>query len=212
MPRKGFRNLKVCFRKLRRLTNCGLSKILTKGFRNLKICFRHTELVFGKDSPAVGLVLFRIGFLYCERGDFERAVPYLERSLKLVSPLPDNAENLEMKADLYWGLGLSYSVRFELDRAIQAFNESLKLKEKLVGADDPSLVELLIEIAELHSAQGRPTDAIPLLERALAISEKKFGPESAEAATALASLGNTRAQAGQFEPALACLKTKSSNP
>ena len=164
------------------------------------------ERVFGKDSTAVGLVLYRIGFLYCKRGDFERALPYIERSLKLVSPLPDNAENLETKADLYWGLGLSYSARFELDRAIQAFNESLKLKEKLVGADDSSLVELLIEIAELHSVQGRPTDAIPLLERALAISEKKFGTESAEAATALASLGNTRAQAGQFEPALASLK------
>ena len=120
--------------------------------------------------------------------------------------MPDNAENLETKAELYWGLGLSYSARVELDRAIQAFNESLKLKEKLVGADDPSLVKPLIEIAQLHSVQGRPTDAIPLLERALAISEKKFGPESAEAATALASLGNTRAQAGQFEPALASLK------
>jgi CHAT domain-containing protein/predicted metal-dependent hydrolase len=40
----------------------------------------------------------------------------------------------------------------------------------------------------------------------LAISEKKFGKESTEAATALASLGNTKAQAGQFEPALASLK------
>src|SRR5205823_11119688 len=53
----------------------------------------HTELVFGKDSTAVGLVLYRIGFLYCKRGDFQRALPYIERSLKLLSPLPDNAEN-----------------------------------------------------------------------------------------------------------------------
>ena len=164
------------------------------------------ERVFGKDSTAVVPVLFWLGFLYSKSGDFDRALPYMERSLKLVSPLPDNAENLETKADLYWGLGMSYKSLLEPDRAIQAFNESLKLKEKLVGADDPSLVEPLIEIAELHSAQGRPMDAIPLLERALAISEKKFGPESAETATALASLGNTRAQAGQFEPALACLK------
>ena len=164
------------------------------------------ERVFGKDSIAVAPVLYQIGFLYSKGGDFDRALPYLERSLKLVSPLPDNAENLGMKADLYWGLGLSYETHFELDRAIQSFNESLKLKEKLVGADDPSLVQPLTKIAELHSVQRRPTDGIPLLERALAISEKKFGPESAEAATALASLGNTRAEAGQFEPALASLK------
>jgi tetratricopeptide (TPR) repeat protein len=105
-----------------------------------------------------------------------------------------------------WGLGLSYSARVELDRAIQAFNESLKLKEKLVGVDDSSLAELLMRIAHLHSLQRRPIDGIPLIERALAISEKKFGPESAEAATALASLGNTRGEAGQFELALASLK------
>jgi CHAT domain-containing protein/tetratricopeptide (TPR) repeat protein len=165
-----------------------------------------TELVFGKDSKTVALVLFRTGLLYRKRGDFDRALPYIERSLKLLNALPDNAENLETKANQYWGLGLSYLLHFEHDRAIQAFNESLKLKEKLVGADDPSLVELLINIAISHSAQGRPIDAIPLLERVLAISEKKFGAESAEAATALASLGDTRAQAGQFESALACLK------
>jgi CHAT domain-containing protein len=160
------------------------------------------ETVFGKDSTAVVPALFWIGFLYSKSGEFDRALPYMERSLKLVSQLPDNAENLETKAELYWGLGLSYSARVELDRAIQAFNESLKLKEKLVGADDPSLVKPLIEIAQMHSLKGQPTDAIPLLERALAISEKKFGKESAEAATALASLGNTQVQAGQFEPAL----------
>jgi CHAT domain-containing protein/Tfp pilus assembly protein PilF len=164
------------------------------------------EKVLGKDSTAVVPVLFWLGFLHSKLGEFDRAAPYIERSLKLVSPLPDNAENLQMKADLYWGLGLVYSARVELNQAIQAFNESLKLKEKLVGADDSSLVKPLIEIAQLHSGQGRPTDGIPLLERALAISEKKFGPESAEAAIALASLGNTRAQAGQVEPALASLK------
>jgi tetratricopeptide (TPR) repeat protein len=130
----------------------------------------------------------------------------MERSLKLVSHLPDNAENLQTKAELYWGLGLSYSARVELDRAIQAFNESLKLKEKLVGADDPSLVKPLIEIAQLHSAQERPIDGIPLLERALAISEKKFGTQSTETARALMYLGNTRSAAGQFEPAIACLR------
>src|SRR5262245_51751321 len=164
------------------------------------------ERAVGKDSTPVGLILYRIGFLYSKRGDFDRALPYIERSLKLVSPLPDNAENLAMKAELYWGLGLCYSARIELDLAIQAFKESLKLKEKLVGANDASLVKPLIEIAQMYSLHGRPTDAIPLLERALAISEKKFGTESTEAATALASLGNIKAQAEQFESALASLK------
>ena len=148
----------------------------------------HTELVFGKDSPEVGIVVCPIGFLYCKRGDFERGFPYLERSLKLLGPLSDNAQNLGLNADLHWRLANSYGALLQPD------------------ADDPSSVAILIEIGSLHSLQGRQLDAIPLLERALAISEKKFGTESTEAATALASLGFIRALAGQFEPALASLK------
>src|SRR5207237_6835848 len=86
-----------------------------KGIPKSESLLSQTELVFGKDSPVVGVVLYRIGLLYGKRGDFDRAVPYLERSLKLVSPLPDNAENLAMKADLYWGLGGIYAIRSEFD-------------------------------------------------------------------------------------------------
>ena len=110
---------------LKQDTDKGISK-----FENL---LRHTELVFGKNSPEVGVVVCPIGFLYCKRGDFERGLPYLERSLKLVSQLPDNVKNLQTKAELYWGLGLSYSARFELDRAIPAFNESLKTPREIGG-------------------------------------------------------------------------------
>ena len=148
----------------------------------------HTELLFGKDSPEVGIVVCPIGFLYCKRGDIERGLPYLERSLKLLSPLSDNAQNLGLNADLYRRLANSYGALLQPD------------------SEDPNLVALLIEIGSLHSLQGRQLDAIPLLERALAISEKKFGTESTETATALASLGFIRALAGQFEPALASLK------
>jgi tetratricopeptide (TPR) repeat protein len=178
----------------------------TNGIPKYEQLLGQIETAYGKDSPTAGLVLFRIGFLYSGQGNFEKALPNLERSLKLVSPLPDDEPNLVTKANLYWGLGMSYKSVLKPEQAIRAFNQSLKLKEKLLGADDPSLVEILIAVADLHIAQQRPLEAISLLERALAISEGKNGTESAETAKVLASLGNTKGQAGQFEPALACLK------
>jgi CHAT domain-containing protein/tetratricopeptide (TPR) repeat protein len=178
----------------------------TNGIPEYERLLGQIEKAFGKNSSIEGLVLFRIGFLNARQGEFEKALPYLERSQRLTAPLPDNEENLVTKANLYWGLGMSYKSLLKPEQAIQAFNESLKLKEKLLGADDPSLVELLIIVGDLHSAQQRPLDAIPLLERALAISEKAFGKESAETARVLASLGNTEDQAGHFEAALDCLK------
>ena len=178
----------------------------TLGIPKYEYLLPQVEKAFGKDSPQVGIIVFRIGFLYSVRGDYEKAVSNLEKSLKLISKLPDNSDNLETKANLYWGLGMSYKSLLRLNQAIQAFNESLRFKERLVGSDDPSLMGILFAVADLDSEQRRFLDAIPLLERTVAISEKNFGTESAEAATALSSLGFTSAQAGKFEPALACLK------
>src|SRR5262245_40959077 len=83
------------------------------------------ERAVGKDSTAAGVILFRIGLLYSLRGDHVRAVSNLEKSVKLVSPLPDNAENLVTKANLYWGLGSSYKALLQPERAIHAFSENL---------------------------------------------------------------------------------------
>jgi tetratricopeptide (TPR) repeat protein len=97
------------------------------------------------------------------------------------------------KANLYWGLGICYQSLLKPDDAILAFDRSLTFKTKLLGPDHPDLVELLLKLAELHDElKHRPLVAIPLAERALAISEARFGPESAEAANALASLGNSK--------------------
>jgi CHAT domain-containing protein/tetratricopeptide (TPR) repeat protein len=178
----------------------------TNGIPKYERLLGQIETAYGKDSPTVGLVLFRIGFLYSVQGDFEKALPNLERSLKLIESLPDDSQNMLTKANLYWGLGMSYKSLLKHEQAIQAFNQSLKLKEKLLGADDPNLVEILITLADLHSAQQRPLDAIPLLERALAISEKSFGSESLEAAQVLASLGNTWEGCQDYDAALRCLK------
>ena len=98
-------------------------------FENL---LRHTELLFGKDSPEVGVALCPIGGLYWKRGDLERGLPYLERSLKLLSPSLDNAQNLGVNADLYRRLANSYRNSLQPD------------------ANNPNLVALLIEIGFLH--------------------------------------------------------------
>ena len=178
----------------------------SNGIPKYEYLLREIEKTSGKDSAQVGLVLFRIGFLYQIKGENEKAVSNFQRSVKLVGPLPDNNDNLTTKANLYWGLGVSYTSLLKLDKANEAFQESLKLKTKLLGPEDPGLVKLLLTIADLDDRQNRPLDAIPRLERALAISERKFGPESVETARVLASLGNIKGYAGQFDAALACLK------
>jgi CHAT domain-containing protein/Tfp pilus assembly protein PilF len=178
----------------------------TNGIPKYEHLLDQIEKAFGKDSSVAGLVLFRIGFLYGTRGDFEKELPYLERSLKLVGPLPDNEQNLETKANLYWGLGMSYRALLKLEQAIDAFEHALKFKELLRGKEDPELVATLTSIADLHITEWRPLEAIPLLERALEINEKAFGSESAEAAEILAWLGKASKSAQDFDASLRYLK------
>ena len=164
------------------------------------------ERAAGKESSLEGLLLFRVGFLFLTQGDFEKALPNLERSVKLIEPLPNNETNRLTKANLYWGLGLSYQALLKFDQAIRAYEQALEFKESLKGKEDPELVATLTAIAELHEIQGRPLQGIPLFQRALAINEKAFGSESPEAAQVLASLGHTWESAQNFDSAFSCLK------
>ena len=161
--------------------------------------------VFGTNSPQSGLVLFRIGFLYTTQGKFEIALPILERSRELIRNLPDDDQNRLTKANLEWGLGISYQALLRYEKAIHAFQQSLQLKEELFGADSYKLAEPLSRMSDLYYAHHRPAEALPLLQRLLAITEKFFGPESAEVAQVLASLGNTWGEARQVDRAERCL-------
>ena len=162
---------------------------------------------YGAESRINGIVLFRIGFLYLGKGQEEKAIPFLERSLQIISALPDDNDNLLTESNLNFGLGMSYRSLLKTDQASKAFKEAIAQREKLSGPEHPSLVGFLTELANIHlRLQNRPAEAVPLLERALAISEKTFGKESIETANALASLGNCKDEAGDFVAALTFLK------
>jgi tetratricopeptide (TPR) repeat protein len=165
------------------------------------------EKVYGTESRFKGLVLFRIGFLYLGKGQEEKGIRFLEKSLGILNQFPDDDDNLLTKANLNWGLGMSYKSLLKTDQATKAFKEAIAQREKLSGPEHPSLVGFLTELANIHlRLQNRPAEAVPLLERALAINEKTFGKESVEAANALASLGNCKDEAGDFVAALTFLK------
>ncbi len=184
-----------------------LKKDTTNGIPIYERLLGSVEKTFGMDSSEAGLVLLRIGVLYGMRGDFEKAVPNLERSRRLTESLPDNDQNKENRVNLCWVLGQGYKSILKHDQAIQAFNQALTGREQLSGQESPKLVGILMVIADLHTFfRHQPSEAIPLLQRALTINEKSFGSDSIEAAEVLASLGNTKGEAGDLEGALVCLK------
>ena len=55
--------------------------------------------------------------------------------------------------------------------------EALRLGTEELGRNDPAIVALLDNLADLHRDQGRYAEAEPLYKRSIAIKEKALGPE-----------------------------------
>ena len=66
---------------------------------------------------------------------------------------------------------------------------ALPLADKLFGAEDPQVVKLAFELADLDVSQGHYADAEPLYMRVLSAKEKDFGLESRELIPVLNKLG-----------------------
>jgi len=59
----------------------------------------------------------------------------------------------------------------------------LTICEKALGLDHPHVATSLNNLAELYRTQGKNEEALPLLQRSLAIREKTLGPDHPDVAT-----------------------------
>ena len=100
---------------------------------------------------------------------------------------------------------LLYQAR-RFSEAAPVFARTLELRERSVGADDPSLVPSLHNLAAVHVAAGSAAAAEPLLRRALSILERTHGPEHPELAGVLNALSQLCLRRGAYADAEPLLK------
>jgi tetratricopeptide (TPR) repeat protein len=79
--------------------------------------------------------------------------------------------------------------------------EALRLGTEELGRNDPAIVALLDNLADLHRAQGRYAEAEPLYKRSIAIKEKALGPEHPEVAQGLENYAVLLRETGRTEEA-----------
>ena len=68
--------------------------------------------------------------------------------------------------------------------------------ERVLGRNHPFVAIALIELATVYREQGSPSEALPLLERALTIRQSRLGPNHPDVARTLADLATTLMQLG----------------
>ena len=86
-----------------------------------------------------------------------------------------------------------------------SYRLSLAIRESQLGADHPDTAASLNDLAGLYYAQGRYSEAEPLLKRSLAIRESQLGtdhPHTAQGLNNLAALYESQGRYSEAEPLL----------
>ena len=145
----------------------------------------------GEQAIATGMSLERLGQIYNMHGKLESAEAVLLSAVGIQRLNPAQPE----VAGSLTSLGNNYLLRGRFAQAKAAFDESLRLTMAISGAARAQ-IESLVSLSSYYRIVGEYARAEPLLNRALAIGERSFGPNDPMAAATLTNFGVLASEQG----------------
>jgi tetratricopeptide (TPR) repeat protein len=163
-----------------------------------------------KVSPNDTIVLFDLGSLYEQRGEYDKAEQYFTNVVSLDPKFVEGLTALgrvrirrnnyegslehlnaaltlaiqfghdEARGNILQAIGIAYKRLGKYDEALKHYNESLEIKRTLDNKG--GMAGSLGEIAQVHEAQGRPKEAETSFRRALAL-QREIGDKSGQSVT-----------------------------
>ena len=164
---------------------------------------RHAETslsrIDGADEEWSDLLDRQAGMLKAA-GELQQAAEVRRRALQAAidagGPESTNVATLQSNlANDLRGIG-------DIEGALALHEETLALREQLLGPRHPDIADSLIGIGILHSLRGEPADAETALRRALDIRESVVGPDSPALLPTLGNLANALGSLDKHEEAL----------
>ena len=156
-----------------------------------------TREVWGEESCRYGETIGGLARVMMRQGELEPAASLLVEGLEACRhELPSDAP---MLARMLLTLSDVLLTQGQIDEAATAAEEALQICEARPRGLTP-IVAVLEVLAQVRAAQGRPDEAVRLMERAVELLHRE-GPQQLEA-QALGLLANTLSDAGRNEEAL----------
>lgn len=155
------------------------------------------------EKPSLDLVmcLHVISAIHCNLGQFEEAVPVLQRSIKI--PAPEiSQEHALAKFSGYMQLGDTYAMLGRLESSIDCYKEGLKVQRQALGDMDLRVSETCRYLAEALVQALQFEEAEKLCQKALDIHKKKGETSSLEEAADRRLMGLICETKGDHEKAL----------
>src|SRR5204863_9683915 len=98
-------------------------------------------------------------------GDYAEALRFAERALPFV--VREFGPDHEQTSVQYYSLGLTAEKAGNLAAAERYYVETVRLREKIYGAQGPGVAEALEMLGSVHVKLGRPDTTEPIFQRAL---------------------------------------------
>jgi tetratricopeptide (TPR) repeat protein len=145
------------------------------------------ENALGPEHPYVGIAFHNLGMVLRRVSRFDEANRACEAALRIKMKL--GATNHEV-AHAHNCVANVHEARGDHEKARVAFERALAIREKALGPEHPYVATSLTDVGDAWRRLGKPLRALPLLERAVQILERR--PSDPEE-LALARFGLARA-------------------
>ncbi|HEX8455892.1 MAG TPA: tetratricopeptide repeat protein [Pyrinomonadaceae bacterium] len=146
------------------------------------------------DPPRTAGFFHNLGILIQSHGNYDKALEYYERSLKIAEELDDQSGI----ANLLNQFGIIHYKRGEYDKALEYYEQSLRIAEEL--DEQSGIATSLHQIGMIHQRRGNHAKALEYYERSLKIAEES--DHHSGIAASLHQIGNIHQQRGEHDKAL----------
>ncbi|KAI5075222.1 hypothetical protein GOP47_0009298 [Adiantum capillus-veneris] len=149
--------------------------------------------------------LYAIAAAHCNTGEFEKALKQAEHLALILRHLEKTARSYYLIYLKFASQAVLIKCKMSLGRAEEAlahFVKYVKLKERLVARDDPSLAAVYIQAAEAFQEAGQNAEAVHYALQGLNILAEKFGPSSYQVGYVRALLSQAYYWLGLYEDCL----------
>ena len=102
--------------------------------------------------------LIKIGIRYVNQQDFEEALKYFEKALKVNKKLAP--ENNIYKVETLSNIGLAYFGLNDFDQSLKYLEEALVISKQIFSANDPFIAKQLYYIGNTYNSQAKYTEAL----------------------------------------------------
>ncbi|XP_044466059.1 protein KINESIN LIGHT CHAIN-RELATED 2-like [Mangifera indica] len=170
-------------------------ELVTQAMKSFEVCAN------GKPNLEQVMCLHIMSAIYCSLGQYNEALPILERSIE-IPVIEDGQDHALAKFAGCMQLGDTYAMLGQIENSILCYTAGMEIQRQVLGETDRRVGETCRYVAEAHVQAFQFDEAEKLCQMALDIHRENGSPASIEEAADRRLMGLICYSKGDYEAAL----------